>query len=75
MRPGTRNSLRSPRSSSLAVTTETGAQGWGQVSTYLADITTEVFHRQIAPHALGTDATDFADTLTKVREQLARLGT
>ncbi|AWB48916.1 mandelate racemase [Gemmobacter aquarius] len=51
------------------VTTETGAQGWGQVSSYLADITVEVFHRQIAPHALGTDATDFADTLALIQER------
>ncbi|MCZ8088551.1 MAG: mandelate racemase/muconate lactonizing enzyme family protein, partial [Rhodobacteraceae bacterium] len=40
----------------VRVTTEDGLTGWGQVSTYNADITTEVFHRQIAPHALGTDA-------------------
>ena len=33
----------------VRVTTETGAQGWGQVSTYNADITTQIFHRQIAP--------------------------
>lgn len=53
----------------VRVTTETGAQGWGQVSSYLADITVEVFHRQIAPHALGTDATDFADTLALIQER------
>jgi L-alanine-DL-glutamate epimerase-like enolase superfamily enzyme len=43
--------------------------GWGQVSTYNADITCEVFHRQIAPHALGTDALDFADTLDRINER------
>lgn len=53
----------------VRVTTETGAQGWGQVSSYLADITVEVFHRQIAPHALGTDATDFTDTLALIQER------
>ena len=53
----------------VRVTTETGAQGWGQVSTYNADITVEVFHRQIAPHALGTDALDFADTLALIGER------
>jgi L-alanine-DL-glutamate epimerase-like enolase superfamily enzyme len=31
-----------------------GDVGWGQCSTYQADITAEVFHRQVAPHALGT---------------------
>lgn len=53
----------------VRVTAEDGSTGWGQVSTYNADITTEVFHRQIAPHALGTDATDFADTLDLIGER------
>ena len=53
----------------VRVTTETGAQGWGQVSTYNADITAEIFHRQIVPHALGTDALDFADTLALIGER------
>ena len=50
-------------------TAEGGAQGWGQLSTYNADITTQVFHRQIAPHALGTNALDFADTLNLIGER------
>jgi L-alanine-DL-glutamate epimerase-like enolase superfamily enzyme len=53
----------------VRVTTETGAQGWGQVSTYNADITCEVFHRQVARHALGTNALDFADTLNLIGER------
>ena len=53
----------------VRVTADTGDTGWGQVSTYNADITCEVFHRQIAPHALGTDALDFADTLDLVFER------
>lgn len=53
----------------VRATSETGAQGWGQVSTYQADITCEIFHRQIAPHALGTDALDFADTLNLIGER------
>lgn len=40
----------------LRVTTEDGAQGWGQVSTYNADITCQIVHRQVAPWALGADA-------------------
>lgn len=51
------------------VTAETGAQGWGQLSTYHADITAEVFHRQVAPHALGTDALDHDDTLALITER------
>ena len=47
----------------VRATADSGAEGWGQVSTYNADITCEIFHRQVARHALGTDALDFADTL------------
>jgi L-alanine-DL-glutamate epimerase-like enolase superfamily enzyme len=53
----------------VRVTTDTGDQGWGQVSTYNADITCQVFHRQVAPHALGTDALDFAETLLLINER------
>ena len=51
------------------VTTETGAQGWGQLSTYNADITAQVFHRQVARHALGTAVEDLADTLELIGER------
>jgi L-alanine-DL-glutamate epimerase-like enolase superfamily enzyme len=53
----------------VRVTADTGDQGWGQVSTYNADITSEVFHRQVARHALGSDALDFADTLLTINER------
>lgn len=46
----------------VRVTTTNGNQGWGQVSTYNADISSTVLHRQIAPYALGADAHDI-DTL------------
>ena len=42
----------------LRVTAEDGAQGWGQTSTYNADITAQVVHRQVAPWALGQDEDD-----------------
>ena len=51
------------------VTTESGATGWGQLSTYNADITATVFHRQIAPHALGTDVGMMEDTLALIGER------
>lgn len=53
----------------VRATSDTGAQGWGQVSTYNSDITCEIFHRQVARHALGTDALDFADTLAIISER------
>jgi len=40
----------------LRVMTDDGHEGWGQVSTYNADITSLIVHRQIAPWALGADA-------------------
>jgi L-alanine-DL-glutamate epimerase-like enolase superfamily enzyme len=42
----------------VRVTTDSGAVGWGQTSTYNADITASIFHRQVAPWALGADALD-----------------
>ena len=53
----------------VKATSESGLTGWGQVSTYNADITCTIFHRQIAPHALGTDALDFEDTLNLIGER------
>lgn len=53
----------------VRVTSDTGDVGWGQVSTYNADITCDVFHRQVAPHALGTDALEFEDTIDLIGER------
>jgi L-alanine-DL-glutamate epimerase-like enolase superfamily enzyme len=39
----------------VRLTTEDGGIGWGQLSTYNADITAQVFHRQVAPWSLGED--------------------
>jgi L-alanine-DL-glutamate epimerase-like enolase superfamily enzyme len=44
----------------VRATAEDGTVGWGQISSYNADITTEVFHRQVAPWALGADGDDIA---------------
>ena len=46
----------------VRLTREDGRQGWGQVSTYHADITCQVLHRQVAPYALGRTVDD-ADAL------------
>jgi L-alanine-DL-glutamate epimerase-like enolase superfamily enzyme len=42
----------------VRVRTDAGAEGWGQLSPYNADITALIVHRQIAPHALGQSAFD-----------------
>ncbi len=51
------------------VTDETGAEGWGQMSTYNSDITAEVLHRQVAPHMLGVEIADLDDLTDRVLER------
>lgn len=53
----------------VRVTVEDGSQGWGQVSTYNADITAQVLHRQVAPWALGRDALPIGPLLDRVEEK------
>lgn len=42
----------------VRVRTDHGAEGFGQIAPRHADISAAVLHQQIAPHALGADATD-----------------
>ena len=53
----------------VRVTAEDGAQGWGQMSTYNADITAQVLHRQVAPWSLGEDMSDLDDLVARVTER------
>jgi len=53
----------------VRITDETGAQGWGQVSPYNADITSQILHRQIAPWSLGVDTTDLDDLVDRIEER------
>lgn len=43
--------------------------GWGQLSTYNTDITAQVFHRQVAPWALGKDAFDLGALVETIPER------
>ena len=43
----------------LKVTIEDGSIGFGQMSTYHADITNQIFHKQVAPWILGKDLLRF----------------
>ena len=52
----------------VRVRTDEGAEGWGQVAPYHADITAQVLHRQIAPHALGRDATNVESLVDRIPE-------
>ncbi len=53
----------------VRVTTDDGAHGWGQVSTYHADISSLILHRQVAPWVLGQDALAIDALVDRVCEQ------
>ncbi|WP_299371852.1 mandelate racemase/muconate lactonizing enzyme family protein [uncultured Kiloniella sp.] len=53
----------------VRVRTVEGDEGWGQVSTYNADITSQIVHRHIAPHTLGQDASDLKGLTQTVLER------
>lgn len=58
-----------PYVSVVRLTMEDGSQGWGQMSTYCADITAQIFHRQVAPHVLGRSFSDFNDPENLILER------
>ncbi len=53
----------------VRVTSDSGASGWGQTSTYNADITATIFHRQVAPWALGADAYAIDALVERIEER------
>ncbi len=53
----------------VRVTTANGAQGWGQLSTYNADISAQVLHRQVAPWVLGAEPFPLGPLLDRVEER------
>jgi L-alanine-DL-glutamate epimerase-like enolase superfamily enzyme len=53
----------------VRLTTDSGAVGWGQTSTYNADITATIFHRQVAPWALGAYAFDIDALIERIEER------
>ena len=53
----------------VRITDESGAQGWGQMSTYHSDITAQVLHRQVAPWTLGREIEDMDDHLNFIQER------
>lgn len=50
----------------VRVTAEGGAQGWGQLSPYNADISAQVLHRQVAPWSIGHCAFDIAALMEEI---------
>jgi len=53
----------------VRVTTDSGEQGWGQVSTYNSDITAKVLHRQVAPWSIGQGAMDIDHLVDSIVER------
>jgi L-alanine-DL-glutamate epimerase-like enolase superfamily enzyme len=53
----------------VRLTTDSGAVGWGQISTYNADITAAIFHRQVAPWALGADSFNIDALVERIEER------
>lgn len=52
----------------VRVRTDDGAEGWGQLSPFNADISATVMHRQVAPHALGADPFDLDGLADRIIE-------
>lgn len=52
----------------VRVTADDGAIGWGQVSTYDADISAQLVHRKVARHFLGKDPAELDDIVDRVIE-------
>jgi L-alanine-DL-glutamate epimerase-like enolase superfamily enzyme len=53
----------------VRLTTDTRDTGWGQTSTYNADITATIFHRQVAPWALNADPLDIDALVSRIEEK------
>ena len=58
-----------PFVSFVKTTLEDGSVGFGQMSTYHADITVQIFHKQVAPWILNKSWEDFNDIENLVLEK------
>jgi L-alanine-DL-glutamate epimerase-like enolase superfamily enzyme len=58
-----------PYVSFVKTTLDDGSQGLGQMSTYHADITAQIFHKQVAPWVLDKSWEDFNDIANLVLEK------
>ena len=52
----------------VRVVTDDGYEGYGQISPFNADISAEVFHRQVAPHVLGENPLEISKLVNKCLE-------
>ena len=53
----------------VRLTTTLGQVGWGQTSTYNADITARIFHWQVAAWAIGAETSDIGGLITTIEER------
>lgn len=53
----------------VKVITSDGHIGWGQTSTYNADITAQILHRQVAPWVLGRQASDIGALVLHIEDK------
>ncbi len=53
----------------VRVRDDEGGEGWGQTAPYHADITAQVLHRQVAPHALGESGADIPSLMRRITER------
>jgi len=69
MRIGKLETFHDPFVCFVRLTTDSGLVGWGQTSTYNADITATIFHRQVAPWALGAGVADIGALIERIEER------
>ena len=58
-----------PNVAVVRVTADNGMEGWGQISTYDADISAQVLHRRIASLVLGSDPAEIDDLADRCVER------
>ena len=63
-----------PYVSFVKITVEDGSIGYGQMSTYHADITAQIFHKQVAPWVLGKEYFDFDDLEDFIFDTVTKAG-
>ncbi len=69
MRISSIETFTQPKISLVRVRTEDGLEGYGQIAPYHANITAQILHQQIAPHALDIDVFNIDKLIQHCLEQ------
>jgi L-alanine-DL-glutamate epimerase-like enolase superfamily enzyme len=59
---------RGEQLSFVKVTADDGTSGWGQISTYDADVSATILHRKVSSHFLGKDPAELGEIVDRVIE-------